>query len=437
VKKLVLLASILASWAANARASELQSSVSKLPFYEVEARCNGISRSAGSRSAYAECIYREQFAYDAIKPMWASLPAATQVQCDQVARAEGGIGSYATLNACATQGNIPQQDFAKAVVVGPASAPRIVAPTVETSVWKGEFGGRYWYSSGRTQYGLYGLPPELAPTNLVSRLTYTGLTGHTGELFGRVDHWSGVFVKGNVGLGSITNGNLQDEDFPPFFPPFLPQVYSSTNSEQRSGHLGYLTADVGWAFWQPLSATSSVKAGPFFGYFHYDETLNAFGCTQTAGNPVICAPSIPTSVASITQKTQWNAVRVGLNGVWKVDERLKLTGEAAWLIPFASLTASDAHLLRIGTDFNGPTPIDGHGYGVQLEGILSYNVTAAFSVGVGARYWLIQTRNADATAHFEQSSTLTGFGPQAMTVKTERYGGFVQASYNFGAPQGP
>jgi hypothetical protein len=316
------------------------------------------------------------------------------------------------------------------------SAARVVAPTVVTSVWKGEFGGRYWYSSGTTQYGLFGLPPDLGPTNLVSRLTYTGLTGHTGEFFGRVDHWSGVFIKGNVGAGTITNGNLQDEDFPPF-PPFLPQVYSSTNSPQHGGSLGYLTADVGWAFWQPFNATSGVKAGPFFGYFYYGETLNAFGCTQTAANPLICVPSIPNSVPSITQKTQWNAVRVGLNGVWKVDERLKLTGEATWLIPFSSLTASDAHLLRIGTDFNGPTPEDGHGWGVQLEAILSYNVTDAFSVGVGARYWRIQTQNAGATAHFEESSIPPGFGPQALTVKIERYGGFVQASYNFGAPQGP
>jgi hypothetical protein len=431
VKKLVLLV-ILASWAANARAAELESSVSKLPFYQVEIRCNGIARAAGTRAAYAECIYREQFAYNALKPTWASFPPATQVQCDQVARSEGGIGSYATLNACVTQGQIPQQGGAPAVVVGPASVPRLtVTPTVETSVWKGEFGGRYWYSSGSTQYGLYGVPPGIPPTGLVSRLTYTGLTGHSGELFGRVDHWSGVFVKGNVGVGTIPNGNLQDEDFPPFIVP-----YSSTNSPQNGGSLGYLTADVGWAYWQPLNATSGIKAGPFVGYFYYGETINAFGCAQTAGNPAICVPSIPTSVASITEKTQWNAVRVGLNGVWKVDERFKITGEAAWLIPFSSLTASDTHLLRIGTDFNGPTPIDGHGYGLQLEAVLSYNVTNAFSVGIGGRFWYIQTQNADATSHFEQSGIPLGF-PQATTVKTERYGGFVQASYNFGAPQGP
>ena len=77
VKKLVLLASILASWPTNARASEPR--VSKLPYYQVEIRCDGIARAAGSRSAYAECIYREQLAYDALKPIWASIPAETPV----------------------------------------------------------------------------------------------------------------------------------------------------------------------------------------------------------------------------------------------------------------------------------------------------------------------------------------------------------------------
>ena len=48
-----------------------------------------------------------------------------------------------------------------------------------------EFGGRYWYSSGKTQKNLFGIPSS----DLVSRLTYSGLTGHAGELrrvYGRV-----------------------------------------------------------------------------------------------------------------------------------------------------------------------------------------------------------------------------------------------------------
>jgi hypothetical protein len=70
--------------------------------------------------------------------------------------------------------------------------------------------------------------------------------------------------------------------------------------------------------------------------------------------------------------------------------------------------------------------------GVQLEAILSYNVTRSFSVGVG-RYWSIGTKDHGGTDHFEVSAIGGGF-PQAINFKTERYGSFVQASYIFGAP---
>src|SRR5690348_7091979 len=45
--------------------------------------------------------------------------------------------------------------------------------------WQTELGGRYWYSSGKSQLDLAGIPAFP-----VSRLTYTGLTGHAGELYG-------------------------------------------------------------------------------------------------------------------------------------------------------------------------------------------------------------------------------------------------------------
>ena len=45
------------------------------------------------------------------------------------------------------------------------------------------------------------------------------------KLYARVDHSSGLFWKGYAGGGLLTQGNLQDEDFPPGITP-----YSSTNS---------------------------------------------------------------------------------------------------------------------------------------------------------------------------------------------------------------
>jgi hypothetical protein len=55
------------------------------------------------------------------------------------------------------------------------------------------------------------------------------------------------------------------------------------------------------------------------------------------------------------------------------------------------------------------------------------------SVGIGGGYWSIGTKNHGGTAHFEASASGGGF-PQPINFKTERYGGFVQASYIFGAP---
>src|SRR5437660_3438084 len=48
--------------------------------------------------------------------------------------------------------------------------------------WEGHFGARYFPSSGKTKINLYDAPPS---NILVSRLTYSNLTAHSGELFGK------------------------------------------------------------------------------------------------------------------------------------------------------------------------------------------------------------------------------------------------------------
>jgi hypothetical protein len=170
------------------------------------------------------------------------------------------------------------------------TAPDIWQPVFTPKLypqWEINIGGRYFFSSGRTQTSLFGVVD--APPILVSRLTWTGLQAQAGEIFGRVDHlYSGFFIKGFAGGGAITRGNLQDEDFPtPFFFP-----YSSTNSEQRDGRLAYATLDFGWA----TNILDGVKVGFFAGYSYNYERVNAFGCVQTASNPFVCVPPFPSSV---------------------------------------------------------------------------------------------------------------------------------------------
>ncbi len=283
------------------------------------------------------------------------------------------------------------------------------------SQWESEIGGRYWYSSGRTQLDLFGFSQS---DGLLSRLSYTNLQAHSGELFGRAEHLSGFFVKGFAGGGAITGGSLRDEDFAPFTVP-----YSSTNSEQRDGRLGYATIDLGWT-WR----SEGTKLGFFAGYNYYHETVNAFGCTQTTSSS-ICVPAIANSVLGITQETNWHSARLGFNGEVRFGGGWIFNADLAW-IPYAQLDGSDTHVLRIPFDFNGPTPEIGNSFSnVQLEALLRYQFQNGFSVGIGGRYWRMGT--ASAQAQFE-SSAVSGGAAQVVSLVTERWGGFLQASYKFG-----
>jgi hypothetical protein len=271
------------------------------------------------------------------------------------------------------------------------------------------FALRYWYGLGSASKDLYGLTRG----TLNSRLTYDGLQSHSLEAFTRVDHSSGLFWKGYAGGGLLTQGNLQDEDFPPGITP-----YSSTNSTLQNQSIGYISTDFGGA----LLRGADFRIDGFVGYHYLHQRMKAFGCQQTASNPTICAGGIPDSVAVIVQDNTWQAVRVGLNTDFPVVDRLRLNLEAAWL-PYVWLSGTDNHLLR--PDLPAPIREDGHGWGYQLEALLSYQLAEAISLGIGGRYWHMQSQGY---AHFEDF----GGSPQPLDFKTDVYGVFVQGGYRFG-----
>jgi len=273
-----------------------------------------------------------------------------------------------------------------------------------------EVGLRYWYSTGKSQKSLFDLSGAL----LVSRLTWTSTTGHTGEGYFNITD-AGVFVKGYLGVGFVSGGNLQDEDFPPVIAP-----YSSTNSQQKDGRLNYASADLGYY----LLDGPRGKLGGFIGYHFYGEKLNAFGCTQTATNPGICVPSIPTSVRAITENDHWYSARVGVAGEVMIMPGLKLSGDAAYL-PYVKMTGSDTHWLR--PDFSGPIPEKAHGTGMQFEGVLTYYFNDNVSLGVGGRYWKMDAPHGQA----DFTNIVIGGGPQAIKFETNRYGTFVQLGLKY------
>jgi hypothetical protein len=289
--------------------------------------------------------------------------------------------------------------------------PFIVEP--EQPAFTASFAARYWYGMGSAGKDLYGL----TRATLNSRLTYDGLQSHSAELFGRIDHSSSLFWKGYLGGGLLTQGHLQDEDFPPGITP-----YSSTNSTlQNQVSLGYISTDVGGA----LVRGSDFRVDAFVGYHYMHARMKAFGCAQTASNAAICGTPIPDSVAVIVQDAGWQALRLGLNADLPLFAGWRINLEGAYL-PYAWYNGTDNHLLR--PDLPLPIREDGTGWGYQLEALLSYRLTEAISLGVGGRYWHFQSKGA---AHFEDIF-INGVA-QPLDFRTNIYGVFVQGSYRFGA----
>ena len=179
-----------------------------------------------------------------------------------------------------------------------------------------------------------------------------------------------IFVKGNIGIGSLFKGHMNDEDWI-IFAGFVP--YSNTLSDPVKGNVGYETLDLGYDFLRG----PGYKLGAFAGYNYYEENKSAYGCVQIANQFSDCAPAILNSVVVITEDDKWRSLRIGINGEIMVADRLKLGADIAYL-PHVEFNGTDNHVLRT-------LIIDesGTGKGVQFEGILSCLITDQFSIGIG------------------------------------------------------
>lgn len=280
-----------------------------------------------------------------------------------------------------------------------------------------EIGGRAWYSSGSFQKDLGATSAAAHQNVLVSRLTYD-TTAATGEVFGRADSSTNFFLKGFIGGGGVTRGKMHDEDWL-VFSQTVP--YSNTVSDPVKGLLAYGTFDIGYN----LLRGTAYKVGGFVGYNYFRENRSAYGCTQIANPNGPCVPTFSNAVLGITENSVWHSVRLGLNGVVNLTDRLKLTADAAYL-PYARLSSVDTHLLR--TDVtNTVSPERGEGHGVQLEAVLAYDFGNSFSVGAGGRYWAMWATTDTSTNIFG-----TACPCQTLPTRTERYGAFLEASYKLG-----
>jgi hypothetical protein len=267
-----------------------------------------------------------------------------------------------------------------------------------------EIGARYWYSRGTTKFGFTnGYPGDGSPT---SALDWNNSSGHSGEVFGRVDHRpTGLFVKGMIGAGGLRGGEFVDRDYTDG-----QWTWSDTTSEIRGDNLRYATVDVGMSYELPRYG---VRLGGFVGYHYWREKMTAYGLVCNADDYgqhyskcTAGSLDIPYDTAVIGYEPSWHAMRVGLDARFRIGERWSVSGEAA-LIPIAWLDNKDSHLLRqdMPSPANhwtglGPAPnilTKGIGWGGMGEIFVNYEVTPNIEFGAGLRYWGINAYKGDVT----------------------------------------
>jgi opacity protein-like surface antigen len=305
------------------------------------------------------------------------------------------------------------------------AGPVIYPNVLPASGWEVEGGGRYFGSWGQFKK-TFGLLQSLGLPNTsdLSRLTYDDMQTNSGEFFGRIDTPSNLFVKGYIGGGSTSNGKMNDEDNVIIFGPIV-AAYSNTLSPAVEGNIRYGAIDGGYDFLRG----PGYKIGAFGGYFALNQSMNAFGCTAIAS--VNCTPNpVPTSGSPvITENDKWRAVRIGLAADAMLTDRVKISGEAAYL-PWVQFNGLDQHFIGNTGVLAETIPASGKGSGVQLEAALSYYLTPQWSVGVGGRYWGMWTT---PTGQLNFTFGLPGAPtpPQYFRAQVEQIGGFVQTSYKF------
>jgi len=259
-----------------------------------------------------------------------------------------------------------------------------------------ELGIRYVY--GQPSYKAK--VKDLDGVTPVSRLGFTGIDSHGGEVFGRINHKTlDLFVKGTVGFGYNVGGRLRDDDF------LSGGTISSTTSKLSSQQFTDATIDIGWA---PLVLPQyGLRLGPFVGFLYRDDTFTARGLTcnpDDVGGAFCGAPGTQPVAAGtkvIKNEVRWTLPRVGLEASMPVTDYVGIRLEGAYLPPgLEGYRLEDSHYLR--QSELGPIPnfvdTSSHASGFTVQGTVDFRVSEHTSIGIGARRIVLDSGQAKAVS---------------------------------------
>ena len=291
--------------------------------------------------------------------------------------------------------------------------------------------------------------------NPSSELVYDDLDTMIGEINANVTLFEDYFFRANYGQDMIDFGNglLRDTEF-------LSADSGSPSFRSHSKITGldvwYVTIDGGWTYYRTVDTILRV----FLGYQHWVEEYTARGltiveCTPAAGvlffDAAVCPSPLPfkddefTGETAVTNRVEWDSLRVGLTADVQLTRRFRLSGEIAW-IPYTDMHNEDSHHLRVASSGPGEcvpvaplvveTPdlasvpniiMDGNGWGWQGDIELLYEFADNISAFLGFRYWGL-TSDGDVTFKCGDGSSITF---PLNDLDTERYGVTAGFTYTF------
>ncbi len=277
-----------------------------------------------------------------------------------------------------------------------------------------ELGAKTWISQGNTKWSHNASTLDPRFGNPTSELDYKDVWSNVAEIDGKITLRNGMFVRGQLGYGAISDGKLIDDDYvsaagATAFGTTVsgPHRFSRTESDIDGSHLWYLNTDLGFRLLSFSGGRGSVKG--FLGFQYWKEKYVAKGvkqleCTALAPSPIQCAPAGTVGFVGqtvITNEVEWSSIRLGLEGGYQFTRRFSLDANAAF-IPYTSLQNRDTHNLRL----TGPNALQdpsftmsGTGIGANFEVNASYMIVKQLFFDLGYRYWWLQVKDGTWKNH--------------------------------------
>jgi hypothetical protein len=295
------------------------------------------------------------------------------------------------------------------------------APALRAQDFSWTLGVRPWITTG---YNEWNFADDDGAPNVLSDLRWRGVDSLVTEVYGEV-RWKRLLLLGSLGRGEIDDGVLIDDDFTL---NNRQGRFSHTRSSVKDDGLFYLNIDLGariitWE--QPLWGQRSSEAGVggyvdlFVGYQYWHEKYVAFGATGTS--------AISPSRRAITHDYWWESVRLGIRAGIPLLSRLHFKATSVGL-PLSWYDLEDIHHLRTDLRKNPSFSSESDaGWGIGLDGALSYQIWRGVSVEAGYRYWRIDSGEGDKFTH-----ALTGTTSAKLNNTTfERYGPHLALEYRW------